>query len=290
LFNFAIFNQEIMAMKLPIYPYNLGYALSGGGARGYAHLGVLSVLEAHGVKPQMIAGTSAGSLVGVLYADGYSPEEIFEISENLNFKQLVEITKPTSGFFKTSGITNFLRKHLRAKSFEELKIPFVAVVADMHHSITHTFSQGNHLIEAVVASCSVPILFEPQVIDGKYYSDGGIFKNLPVSVIRDKCRYIIASNVSLMSELTEPLTMKSVAEHTFKMMSNANVLEDSELCDILIEVHGLKQTQMFDLDKKQELVEKGKSAATIKLNDTGALKILSNCKKHDKLMGKIRKS
>lgn len=92
-----------MAMKLPIYPYNLGYALSGGGARGYAHLGVLSVLEAHGVKPQMIAGTSAGSLVGVLYADGYSPEEIFEISENLNFKQLVEITKPTSGFLKPAA-------------------------------------------------------------------------------------------------------------------------------------------------------------------------------------------
>lgn len=83
----------------------MGYALSGGGARGYAHLGVLIALDAYGVKPQIIAGTSVGSLAGVLYADGYSPEEILEISANINFKKLVEITKPTSGFFKTSGIT-----------------------------------------------------------------------------------------------------------------------------------------------------------------------------------------
>jgi NTE family protein len=273
-----------LADKLPIYSYNLGYALSGGGARGYAHLGVLSALDAYGVKPQIIAGTSVGSLTGVLYADGYSPEEILEISANINFKKLVEITKPTSGFLKTSGIANFLSKHLRAKSFEELKIPFVAVATDMYNSTTHTFSEGKNLVEAVVASCSIPILFEPQKINGKYYSDGGIFKNLPVSVIRDQCRYVIASNVSLMQKLPEPLTMRSIVEHTFKMMSNANVLEDSKLCDILIEVHGLKHTKMFDLDNKDRLVEIGKDAATIKLNEKDAKKILSNCIKYDKLM------
>ena len=276
-------------MKLPIYPYNLGYALSGGGARGFTHLGVLSALEAYGIKPQIIAGTSAGSLVGVLYADGYSPEEILEISEHVYFKQLIEVTKPTSGFFKTTGISDFLRKHLRAKSFEELKIPLVAVVADMHNSTTYTFSEGKNLVEAVVASCSVPILFEPQKIDGKYYCDGGIFKNLPVSIIRDQCRYVIASNVSLMQKLTKPLTMKSVAEHTFKMMSNSNVLEDSKHCDILIEVHGLEQTHMFDFDNKDKLVEIGKYAATIKLNETDTEEILSNCIKYDKLTKKFRK-
>jgi len=273
-----------LADKLPVYPYNLGYALSGGGARGYAHLGVLSALDARGVKPQIIAGTSVGSLVGILYADGYSPEEILEISANINFIKLVKITKPTSGFFKTSGITNFLRKHLRAKSFEELNIPFVAVATDMYNSTTHVFSEGKNLVEAVVASCSIPILFEPQKINGNYYSDGGIFKNLPVSVIRNQCRYVIASNVSLMYKLPEPLTMKSITEHTFRMMSNANVLEDRQLCDILIEVHGLEQTKLFDLDKKERLVEIGKDAATIKLNEKDAKKILSNCIKYDKLM------
>lgn len=278
-----------MAVKLPVFPYNLGYALSGGGARGYAHLGVLSELEARGVKPQIIAGTSAGALAGVFYADGYSPEEILEISAKVDFKQLVEVVKPKTGFFKTTGISNFLRKHLRAKSFEQLKIPFIAVAADMRRSVVHTFSEGEHLVEAVVASCSVPMLFEPQKIDGNYYSDGGIFKNLPASIIRNKCRYIIGSNVSLMNEMKEPLTMKIVAEHTFKMMSNANVIEDSKLCDILIEVYGLEHTQMFDLDKKQKLMEIGKSVATIKLNEINSENILTNCLKYNKLMQKIKK-
>ncbi len=270
-----------MTVKSPTCQYNVGYALSGGGALGYAHLGVLSSLEARGVKPEIIAGTSVGSLAGVLYADGYSPKEIFKISENINFKQLIKITKPKSGLFKTTGITNFLHKHLRAKSFEELKIPFIAVVTDMQHSRMHTFSEGKDLIEAVVASCSIPILFEPQKIDGNYYSDGGIFKNLPASVIRDKCRYIIGSNVILTEKLEEPLTMKSVSEHTFKMLSNASASEDSKLCDILIEVHGLEQIQIFDFSKKQQLIEIGKSAATLKLDKTDAKKVLANCIKHN---------
>jgi len=90
-----------------------------------------------------------------------------------------------------------------------------------------------------------------------------------------------------MQKLTKPLTMKSVAEHTFKMMSNSNVLEDSKHCDILIEVHGLEQTHMFDFDNKDKLVEIGKHAATIKLNETDTEEILSNCKKYDRLTKKI---
>lgn len=279
-----------MSIKLPVYPYNIGYALSGGGARGYAHLGVLSALEAHGVKPQIVVGTSAGALAGVFYADGYAPEEILEISAKVDFKQLVEVVKPKTGLFKTTGFTRFLRKHLHAKSFDQLKIPFIAVAADMRRSSICSFSEGDDLVQAVVASCSVPILFEPQKINGNYYSDGGIFKNLPASIIRDKCRYVIGSNVSLMNELKEPLTLKSVAEHTFKMMSNANVLYDSKLCDILIEVQGLGHTQMFDLDKKQQLMDIGKAAATIKLNEADAVSILSNCMKYDKLMQKIKRT
>ncbi len=260
------------------YQYNLGCALSGGGTRGYAHLGVLSELEARGVKPQIIAGTSAGSLAGVLYADGYSPEQIFEISENIKFKKLIEFTKPKSGLFKTTGIAKFLRKYLRAKSFEELQIPFVVVATDMRHFTIRTFSEGKNLIEAVVASCSIPVLFEPQKIDGEYYSDGGLFKNLPASVIRDKCQYVIGSNVMLMQELEVPMSLRSVAEHTFKMMSNANVLEDSKLCDILVEVHGLEKIQMmFDFSNKHGLVDMGKSAATLKFDEPAAEKILAEC-------------
>lgn len=93
-----------------IKPYHFGLALSGGGARGFAHVGALKVLDEMGVRPDIISGTSAGSLIGVLYADGYTPDEIIDLFSSLNFSDLAEITIPRSGFFKITRFRNFLKK------------------------------------------------------------------------------------------------------------------------------------------------------------------------------------
>ena len=97
-----------MSIFRPPYPYNLGYALSGGGAKGFAHLGALKVLDRNGLKPDVIVGTSAGSLAGVFYADGYTPDEIAELFKGKEFRQFIEFTKPTAGF-KTTGLQSFLK-------------------------------------------------------------------------------------------------------------------------------------------------------------------------------------
>src|SRR5690554_4826593 len=102
-----------MALFGKSYDNFLGYALSGGGAKGFAHLGSLKMLEKCGLKPDIIAGTSAGALAGVLYADGFQPDEIIELFKKKEFKEFVEFSIPKTGFLKSTGLHEFLKKNLR---------------------------------------------------------------------------------------------------------------------------------------------------------------------------------
>ena len=127
-----------MAIFGKSYDYFLGYALSGGGAKGFAHLGALKVLEQYGLKPDVIAGTSAGSLAGVFYADGFHPDEISELFRKKEFREFAEFTIPRRGFFNNNGLHHFLKNNLRAKSFEELQIPLVVVATNWNSASTIT--------------------------------------------------------------------------------------------------------------------------------------------------------
>lgn len=263
-----------MSLFSPRYPYNLGYALSGGGAKGFAHLGALNILEKKGLKPDIIVGTSAGSLAGVFYADGYSPDEIAELFKGKEFRQFIEITKPTAGFFKSTGLQSFLKNNLRAKSFEELKIPFIVVATDWNRARPVTFSKGKLLIDAVVASCSIPIVFYPHIINEVPYVDGGLLKNFPVSVIRKKCKYVVGINVSLMIPPPEKINLKNMIERTFNLMANANTLIDRKLCDILIETEGIEKYSMFDMNNMNPMMEVGALNALQKMGEKGAQEIV----------------
>lgn len=266
-----------MSLFGPRYPYNLGYALSGGGAKGFAHLGALKMLDKCGLEPDIIVGTSAGSLAGVFYADGYSPDEIAELFKGKEFRQFIEFTKPTAGFFKTTGLQSFLKNNLRAKSFEELKIPFIAVATDWNRARVVTFSHGDFLIDAVVASCSIPIIFYPQVINDVPYVDGGLLKNFPVSIIRNKCKYVVGVNVSLMIPPPEKINLKNMIERTFNLMANSNTLIDRQLCDILVETEGIEKYSMFDLNHSNEMIALGASCASQKIMERGVQEIVNRC-------------
>lgn len=247
--------------------HNIGYALSGGGARGFAHLGAIKALEERRLKPDIIAGTSAGALAGVFYADGYTPEEIVELFKNTKFKQFVEFTLPTSGLFRATGLVDFLKKNLRAKTFDQLQIPFTAVATDWEKGTYVAFSEGDKLAESVVASCCVPLVFSPIKIDGRYYVDGGLFKNLPASVIREHCNVLFGVNVAMIMPPEDKNNLKYFAERTFTMMANSNTLADKKLCNVLIEAEGLDKYWMFDLGHNDEIVQKGYEAAVNKLNE-----------------------
>lgn len=246
--------------------YKLGLALSGGGAKGFAHLGVLQALEERGFSPEVISGTSAGAFAGVFYADGYTPQEIASFFKEMKFKEFAEFMIPKGGFFKTSGFESFLKKHLRAKKFEDLKVPLRVVATDIELGKSHVFEKGA-LIPAVIASCSVPIVFTAKEINKHYYVDGGLFKNFPVSVIRKECSTIIGVNVSPITSMDYKPTLKYMLERSFHYMSGSNTLLDRNLCDYLIESTGLSDYSMFDLEHVDEIYQRGYNLASAYLED-----------------------
>ncbi|MDR2815517.1 MAG: patatin-like phospholipase family protein [Proteiniphilum sp.] len=277
-----------MAIFGKSYDHFLGYALSGGGAKGFAHLGALKVLEECGLKPDVIAGTSAGALAGVFYADGYHPDEIVELFREKEFREFVELTIPTTGFFKSAGLHNFLKKNLRATRFEELQIPFYVVTTDWNRASTVVFSNGDDLVEAVVASCSVPIVFHPQMIHDVPYVDGGLLKNFPVSVIRKKCKYVIGVNVSLILPPPEKHNIRRMLERTFNLMSNSNTLIDKAYCDILIETEGIEKYSIFDLQNQLKIMEAGYYYAALTMSKDESWEVAKKCHRHYALTKKIR--
>ncbi|NDW17460.1 phospholipase [Dysgonomonas sp. 216] len=238
----------------------LGLALSGGGSKGFAHLGVLAALDEIGLKPNIIAGTSAGAFAGVLYADGHSPKDILSFFQKKAFKEFAEFTLPQSGLFKTDRFKSFLKKHLRAHTFEELQIPLRVAATDIENGVSKNFDSGS-LIPAVVASCSFPIVFTPIEIDGVHYVDGGLFKNFPVSLIRKQCEKIIGVNVSPITTQKYKNSLFYIAERSFHYISGANALIDRKLCDLLIEAPSISKYPMFSLDHSSEIYQLGYEAA-----------------------------
>lgn len=243
------------------YEYNIGIALSGGGAKGFAHLGILQALNDNGIYPEIISGTSAGAFAGVLYADGHKPKDIISFFKEKKFQEFAEFGIPQAGFFKSTRLRSFLKVHLKAKNFDDLEVALKVVATDIEDGVYKVFSQGD-LVAAVVASCSVPIVFSPVEISGHYYVDGGLLKNFPVSPIRDKCRVVFGVNVSPIRKSGYKNSLKYVAERSFHYMSSSNTFQDRKLCDFLIESPNFSEYSMFDLEHVDQIYEAGYKLAT----------------------------
>lgn len=250
-----------MSLLSDLFPsdkkYKLGYALGGGGAKGFAHLGALKVFEENGLVPEIIAGTSAGALAGGLYADGYAPEEIADFFRGRKMLDFAEFSPFSGGLLKPNGISTFLKKNLRAKTFEQLKIPFVAVATNLETAEVALFSEGDSLVDAIVASCTVPIIFQPCRIGGVDFVDGGVVKNLPVSVIREETECIIGVNLNRVSPYEHSKKITTSALRYFEIISKYNMKEDKEMADVLIDVEGIQNVKLFDLKSIDEIAELG---------------------------------
>ena len=175
--------------------YNLGLVLGGGGARGIAHLGVYKALLEAGIKPDIISGTSAGAIAGAMLASGHSPEECLTIFEGKSFLNFARPAISKLGIMTMSGMEDRLHRFIKAKTFEELEIPLVVTAGDIYAGVPVHFEKGP-LIPAILASSSIPIVFIPRKINEVDYVDGGVFMNLPVRPIRDRCKKILAVNIN----------------------------------------------------------------------------------------------
>ncbi|MDR0370799.1 MAG: patatin-like phospholipase family protein [Prevotellaceae bacterium] len=253
--------------------YRIGVALSGGGIKGLCHAGVLKALDEYGVRIDIISGVSAGAIVGAMYADGYTPDEIAALFEDMSFRQMTKLQIPDGGIFRIDSFERFLKKHLRAKTFEELKIPLRMVATDLDKGESVVFMHGE-LIPPIIASSSVPILFSPKIINGVHYVDGGVLKNFPVSTIRDECQTVIGINASPLVAREYKPSLMNVASRTYHFMFKSNILHDKEICDLLIEPVEMGNYETFGVEKSREIFELGYKEAK---------KILKKCEREQQI-------
>ena len=237
--------------------YHNGLVLSGGGAKGFAHIGVLKALNEKGIYPDIISGTSAGALVGALYADGYSPDEIMKIFAGRDLYGLISIVLPRTGLFKMKDLLALLKKHLRARRIESLKIKTFICTTNFSTGRVRYFYEGP-IIKPLVASASIPVLFQPILINEDLYVDGGLFSNLPVEPLIGKCERIIGVHVNPFGRYdrkNESIT--AIVERVFQIGTRANVLQAVHECDWFIEPPELKEFGLLSVKKQKEMFEVG---------------------------------
>ena len=253
--------------------YKLGIAFSGGGARGAAHCGALQALHEYGIKPDVVSGTSVGSIVATLYSAGFTPKQMIELFQGLNFfKDIVAPSVPKGGLFDSKPLLELIRKNLTYTRLEELPIPTYLVASDLEHGVPKVFSKGE-IAPRVVASCSIPVIFRPMNINGIHYVDGGAFITLPVSVLRDKCETVIALNLNHLEEDKYQDNLVSVAYRSFMMMMVSNTAPDIEQADIFIELDTYGCTAV-DMAKIVDLFFRGYDSAVKVLEEKGYQRVL----------------
>lgn len=236
--------------------YKLGLALGGGGAKGFFQAGVVKRLLELGYKPEVISGTSVGSLVGALLADGKTPDMMVKAFHSLALKDFLQPKLPKEYLVDSKPIRKLLESILTARTFEELQIPLRVMTTCLETGQGVVFDKGP-LVDALIASCSIPIVFPPIVIDGKHYIDGGVVKNLPVSIIREDCQKVIAVSLHPVNGGKYIKKMRYIAERSADYLFNANTLMDKQMADLLIEDEIMKTYSAYDLKYSAEMFLKG---------------------------------
>ena len=234
----------------------LGLCLSGGGARGIAHIGVLKALEIHNIFPQYISGSSAGAIIGVLYAAGKTTQEIIDLVNQANLFKVFRFGSFVGGFATHDFLRKILSESLNLKDFKDLSCNFYVCVSNLNKGKWTILKEGN-VIEAVAASSSIPLVFEPVNINGELYVDGGLLNNFPVEPLVVECDMILGSNVMPNTVKRDISGVGGVAERCFDLVVWNNSETRASQCDILIDIEGVGDFGIFDFQKAEEIIELG---------------------------------
>lgn len=237
-------------------PYKIGLALSGGAARGIAHLGVAKALFEKNIRPDCIAGVSAGSIAGAFLADGHEPDELLNIFLGKRMFSYLGITLGRVGLFKMTGLRDALEKNLKARKFEDLKIPLYVACTNLNSGRVEYFNEGD-LIEKIIASSSIPGLFTPVKINNSLYADGGVLDNLPVRPVKDVSKKVIGVHVNYTGPQDELGSAMSIVERSFHLSIGARISEMADECDLFIEPEELGNYRLMDVSRSREMFDIG---------------------------------
>lgn len=254
----------------------IGLALGGGGARGFAHLGVLKAFEENNISFDYVAGTSAGSLVGALHCAGLTYQQIYNIAKDLKKKDI----KPGTFMFvpsKTEGLQKVIISAIGDISFQELKKPFAAVAVDLISADEIIITHGS-VAKAVAGSCAVPGVFVPVEFEHMHLADGGLQNTIPADVPRlYDCDYVVAVDVnSTRGEGTNSLKMIDVLPATIRILMKSNAVKGYLNADVIIQPN-LKRFKSTKMDGFEEMIEEGYRAAMDKMPEI--LNIISKKRK-----------
>ncbi len=231
--------------------YNIGFVLSGGGARGFAHLGIAEGLRERGIVPDIISGVSAGAIAGAFLASGKSPREAFEIVKKGGLFTYTKLQIPRDGLLRLDGLQKMLRSEIPYDRLEDLPIPLYAGTANLTTGDMEYRNSGP-LIKTILASASIPVLFSPVELDGCLFADGGLLNNIPVEPLIGKCRKIVVSNISPLEKPAQVSGLIQVIIRTFLMSIHARVHIALDHADLYIEPSELTSFEVLSVSHADE--------------------------------------
>jgi NTE family protein len=233
-----------------------GVVLSGGGVRGIAHLGVLKALAEYDIVPTMLSATSAGAMCGAFYSIGYSPEKIISLIKEIRFFDIKRLLIGKAGLFSLHDLEKIFLEHFPENLLERLPIPLTIAATDIINGQTVYFTAGN-LSKAILASSSIPVLFEPVAYRDTLFVDGGVLNNFPVEPLIGKCDKIIGIHVNAMSIRNEHLSMRNIIDRSFHFALINAVHQKINMCNLFIEPPEMSRFGMFDAENAAEIFDCG---------------------------------
>lgn len=241
----------------------IGLALSGGAALGAVHLGVLKAIDELNIKIDIIAGTSIGSLIGSFYAFGKDPNYTEKLISSLTWRDISTFKLSKLGLLSNTKINNFIDSHLGDVKFDESLIPLEIIATDISNGDKVILKEGD-VGDAIMASMSLPGLYEPVEIENRLLSDGGIVENLPLSPLVDKVDKIIAVNLWLRNIKNKPNNILDIILNSFQFKLLQSKNQNLDKVDIYIEPD-LSGFNFVDTKQSDKLIEKGYNESIQKL-------------------------
>lgn len=249
----------------------IALALGGGGAKGFAHIGVIKVLESHGIKPKIVTGTSAGSFVGSIYASGKTPYQLQQIAYQLKESDLRDLTFSRQGFLVGQKLQDYINAQVDNKPIQQLPIRFAAVATRLDNGQKVDFIRGN-TGQAVRASCSIPNVFIPARIGGVDYVDGGLVSPIPVKTAKDMgADIVIAVDISARPTGTKNTAsnMWGLLDQTINIMGQQSIQDELKYANIVIRPR-VDHIGVMDLNVANQAIIEGEKATQSQLKQIDA--------------------
>ena len=236
-------------------------ALGGGASKGFAHIGVLKVLQENRIPVDIVTGTSAGAVVGSLYASGMSPDRLELEAEILQKTDVVDLTLSTSGFIKGDKLQDFINQKVRNRQIQQFPKKFAAVATEFGTGRMAAFNYGN-AGQAVRASVSIPNVFQPTVINGKRYVDGGLVAPVPVTAARNMgANVVIAVDISARPAKLGSGGFLAYLDQSLNIMSASALQNELSKADVVITPQVQRLGAVGGFDEKAQAIQLGEQAA-----------------------------